>query len=156
MSRTSAGLLMYRFREGKLQALLGHPGGPYFIKKDAGAWTVIKGEVDAEEDLLAAAQREFKEETGVAPSGPFRSLGEARQKGGKVVHAWACEGDCDCSAIVSNTFTIEWPPRSGRMAEFPEIDRVEFFAIDEARRKINPAQIPFLDALERQVGCNAT
>jgi predicted NUDIX family NTP pyrophosphohydrolase len=118
MPRVSAGLLMYRFHDGKLQVLLAHPGGPYFKNKDDGAWSIPKGEIEAGEDLLEAAQREFKEEIGVVPSGPFIALTPITQKGGKIVHAWAFEGDCDPSASVSNTFTMEWPPKSGRQMEF--------------------------------------
>src|SRR2546423_1134760 len=121
MPRLSAGLLMYRFRDGELQVFLVHPGGPYFARKDEDSWTIPKGEPDPGEDLLAAAQREFQEETGIAPAGPFTPLTPVKQKGGKVVHAWAFEGDCEGKAVVSNTFTMEWPPGSGRQAAFPEI-----------------------------------
>lgn len=152
MPRVSAGLLMYRIGGEGVQVLLGHPGGPYFRKRDAGAWTIFKGEADPGEDLLKTAVREFEEETGCVPSGPFVPLGNVRQKGGKVVHAWACAGEGDCSAMASNTFALEWPPRSGRMQEFPEIDRAAFFDLEEARRMINPAQRPFLDALRQQLG----
>src|SRR5471030_2159819 len=112
MSRISAGLLMYRFRSGSLQVLLAHPGGPFFKNKDDGAWTVPKGEVEEGEDLLATAKREFAEETGIAPNGPFIELTPIRQKGGKIVHAWGFEGDCDPKAVVSNLFKMEWPPKS--------------------------------------------
>src|SRR6476646_3631687 len=122
MSRISAGLLMHRVQNGQPQILLAHPGGPFFKNKDDGAWTIPKGEIEPGEDLLEAAKREFKEETGVTPTGPFIALTPIKQKGGKIVHAWACKGDCDPSAIVSNTFTTEWPPKSGRQMEFPEID----------------------------------
>src|SRR5262245_21038836 len=121
MPRISAGLLMYRYRDGGLEVLLVHPGGPFFKKKDSGAWSIPKGEVEGGDDPLATARREFQEETGTTPSGPFTSLTSVKQKGGKVVHAWAFSGDLDVSAIVSNTFTMEWPPRSGRTAEFPEV-----------------------------------
>lgn len=114
---------MYRIKDGALQVLLAHPGGPYFAKKDDGAWTIPKGEPDGDEDLLLAAQREFKEETGITAFGPFIPLRPIKQKGGKVVHAWAFAGDCDPEAITSNTFTLEWPPKSGKQREFPEIDR---------------------------------
>jgi len=147
MTRISAGLLMYRIRNGELQVLLAHPGGPLFKKKDEGHWTIPKGEVDGSEDLLETAKREFTEETGIMPQGPFTGLTPVRQKGGKLVHAWAFEGDCDPTAIVSNLFTMEWPPKSGRQAEFPEIDRAEFFDLPTARRKIKPAQSAFLDEL---------
>src|SRR4051812_34836361 len=113
MPRVSAGLLMYRMHGGRAQALLVHPGGPFFRKKDQGAWSIPKGEVGPDEDLLAAARREFAEETGLEAPGPFTALTPVKQSGGKVIHAWAFEGDCDLTTIVSNTFTMEWPPRSG-------------------------------------------
>jgi predicted NUDIX family NTP pyrophosphohydrolase len=148
--RTSAGILLWRSRGGLLEVLLGHPGGPYFAGKDADHWTVLKGEVDPGEDLLAVARREFEEETGFPPpEGPTIELGEIRQKSGKRVLAWAVEGDLDTQSAVSNSFEMEWPPRSGRMREFPEIDRVEWFGLDDARDKIKAAQAPFLDRLER-------
>ncbi|HKI28129.1 MAG TPA: NUDIX domain-containing protein [Actinomycetota bacterium] len=148
--RTSAGILLWRSRGGLLEVLLGHPGGPYFAGKDADHWTVLKGEVDPGEDLLAVARREFEEETGFPPpEGPTIELGEIRQKSGKRVLAWAVEGDLDTQSAVSNSFEMEWPPRSGRMRKFPEIDRVEWFGLDEARDKIKAAQAPFLDRLER-------
>jgi predicted NUDIX family NTP pyrophosphohydrolase len=149
MAKLSAGLLMYRFRAGQLEVLLGHPGGPFFTNKDLGAWTIPKGLVDEAEDQLAAARREFEEETGTRPEGRFVPLGEVLQKGGKTVIAWAFEGDLDPAAIRSNTFQREWPPRSGRWQTFPEIDRAAFFSIEEARGKINPAQAEFLSRLER-------
>jgi predicted NUDIX family NTP pyrophosphohydrolase len=149
MAKLSAGLLMYRFRAGQLEVLLGHPGGPFFTNKDLGAWTIPKGLVDEAEDQLAAARREFEEETGTRPEGRFVPLGEVLQKGGKTVIAWAFEGDLDPAAIRSNTFQREWPPRSGRWQTFPEIDRAAFFSIAEARGKINPAQAEFLSRLER-------
>ena len=146
---TSAGLLMYRRRrEGGIEVLLVHPGGPFWKNKDDGAWTIPKGEVAEGEDLLATARREFEEETGTAPRGEFVSLGSIKQKGGKIVHAWAVEGEIDTSAIRSNTFTMEWPPRSGKRATFPEIDRGEFFDLETARRKMNPAQGALLQRLE--------
>lgn len=148
-SRVSAGLLMYRSVDDDLQVLLAHPGGPYFRGKDEGAWSIPKGEPGPDEPLLDAAVREFGEEIGVEPKGPFQALTPIRQKGGKVVHAWALEGDCDPAAISCNTVTIEWPPRSGRRAEFPEIDRAAFFGLAEARRKVNAAQVPLIDELER-------
>lgn len=149
MAKVSAGLLMYRRRGGRVEVLLVHPGGPFWRNKDAGAWSIPKGEVQAGEDLLAAARREFEEELGLRAEGPFTQLNPVKQKGGKVVHAWAFEGDCDPAAIRSNTFTMEWPPRSGRMAEFPEIDRAEFFALAEAIGKVNPAQAGLIDQLGR-------
>lgn len=148
--RTSAGIVLWREREGRLEVLLGHPGGPYFAGKDAGHWTVLKGEVDPGEDLLAVARREFEEETGhPLPEGRTLELGEIRQKSGKRVLAWAAQGDLDTATALSNSFEMEWPPRSGRMREFPEIDRVEWFGLDEAREKIKAAQAPFLHRLER-------
>jgi predicted NUDIX family NTP pyrophosphohydrolase len=148
--RTSAGILLWRSRGGRLEVLLGHPGGPYFAGKDADHWTVLKGEVDPGEDLLAVARREFEEETGFPPpEGPTIELGEIRQKSGKRVLAWAVGGDLDTQTAVSNSFEMEWPPRSGRMREFPEIDRVEWFGLGDARDKIKAAQAPFLDRLER-------
>ena len=151
-SRVSAGLLMYRISSGSAQVLLAHPGGPFFRNKDEGAWSIPKGEVEPDEDVLAAAQREFAEETGLKPSGPFAALTPVKQSGGKTVHAWAFEGDCDPTTIVSNTFTMEWPPRSGRQVEFPEIDRCEFFDLTTARQKINPAQVSLIDELEEMLG----
>jgi predicted NUDIX family NTP pyrophosphohydrolase len=151
MPRVSAGLLMYRFREGKLQVLLAHAGGPYFKNKDEGAWSIPKGEVAPGEDLLEAAKREFTEELGFSPAGPFSALQAVKQKGGKIVYVWSFEGDCDPRAIVSNTFTMEWPPRSGRQMEFPEIDRAAFFDADPAKRKINPGQVALIEELENTV-----
>jgi len=148
--RISAGILLWREPAGQLEVLLGHPGGPYFAGKDADHWTVLKGEVDPGEDLLAVARREFEEETGhPPPAGRTIELGEIRQKSGKRVLAWAVEGDLDTATAVSNSFEMEWPPRSGRMREFPEIDRVEWFGLHDAREKIKAAQAPFLDRLER-------
>jgi predicted NUDIX family NTP pyrophosphohydrolase len=138
--RISAGLLMYRIKESALQVLLAHPGGPLFRRKDEGAWSIPKGEIGPDEDLLDTAQREFREETGIQPRGPFVALAPIQQKGGKIVHAWAFEGDCDPAHIKSNTFTMEWPPRSGQQSEFPEIDRAEFFDLETARQKIKPTQ----------------
>ena len=142
--RTSAGLLMYRINQGEVEVLLAHPGGPYFAKKDEGAWTIPKGEPDADEDLFFTAQREFEEETGIKPRGTFFALKPIKQKGGKIVHAWAFEGDCDVATIKSCLFTMEWPPLSGRQAEFPEVDRAEFFTIETAMQKIKETQRPLL------------
>src|SRR5579871_3691485 len=149
MPRISAGLLTYRVRDGKLQVLLAHPGGPFFKNKDDGAWTIPKGEPDVGEEMLATAKREFQEETGLKPTGSFIALTPVTQKGGKIVHAWAFEGDCDPKAIVSNTFSMEWPPRSGRQMEFPEIDRADFFDPVTAKRKIKFAQAALIEELER-------
>jgi predicted NUDIX family NTP pyrophosphohydrolase len=133
--------------------LLGHSGGPYFARKDEGHWSVLKGEIEPDEDPLAVAKREFYEETGhELPTGPLIELGEIRQTGGKLVTAWAVEGDLDPEHAVSNVFEMEWPPRSGRTQEFPEIDRVEWFDLATARTKILPAQAPFLDRLEQALG----
>jgi len=151
MPRASAGLLMYRIHEGKLEVLLVHPGGPFFKNKDDGAWSIPKGEVGPDEELLACAKREFEEEIGVAPGGPFHPLKRVKQKSGKTVHAWAVEGNCDPVAVVSNTFLIEWPPRSRRQVEFPEIDRAEFFDVATAGLKINVGQVPLINELEEIV-----
>ena len=147
MAKTSAGLLMYRTRGGVLEALLVHPGGPFWSRKDLGAWSIPKGEVSPGEDLLAAAHREFEEETGAVVEGPTISLGELRQAGGKVVHAWAVRGDFDPTQLRSNTFSLEWPRGSGVTREFPEVDRAAWFPIAEGRRKILPSQMPFVDRL---------
>jgi predicted NUDIX family NTP pyrophosphohydrolase len=144
--RESAGLLLFRRREW-LEVLLGHPGGPFWAGRDAGAWTIPKGGVHAGEDPLDTARREFAEETGLAPAGPFTPLGHVTQRGGKIVHAWAVEGDCDPGACVSNTVRTEWPPRSGRFITIPELDRVAFFVLADAKTAINPAQVAFLDRL---------
>jgi predicted NUDIX family NTP pyrophosphohydrolase len=151
MPRLSAGLLMYRIM-GTIQVLLAHPGGPFFSNKDEGAWSIPKGEPDVDEDLLLTAQRELEEETGVKPTGPFIPLKPIKQKGGKVVHAWAFEGDCDPSRLTSNTFAMEWPPKSGRQMEFPEIDRAEFFDLAMARKKIKVGQEALIDELEANLG----
>ena len=148
MPRLSAGLLMYRIKDGAIQVLLAHPGGPYFAKKDDESWSIPKGEPGPDEDLFLTAQREFEEETGLKPAGPFIPLQPVKQKGGKVVHAWAFEGDCDPATIQSNTFTMEWPPRSGQQQTFPEIDRAEFFDLATARRKVKAAQVGLIDELE--------
>jgi predicted NUDIX family NTP pyrophosphohydrolase len=151
MPKRSGGLLMYRFRDQILQVLLVHPGGPYWKNKDNGAWSIPKGEAGPTEDLLGVAQREFEEELGHKPDGRYVELAPVKQKGGKVVHAWAFEGDCDPSTIKSNTFAIEWPPKSGKISEFPEVDRAAFFSLEEARKKINLGQAALLDELEIRV-----
>jgi predicted NUDIX family NTP pyrophosphohydrolase len=151
MPKLSAGLLMYRVKDGDLQVLLVHPGGPLFAHKDAGFWGIPKGEAHEGEDLLAAACREFEEETGIRPQGPFRELTPVRLKSGKLVHAWAFVGDCDPARLRSNTFAMEWPPHSGRTQEFPEIDRAEFLTLDRAAARINPAQQPLLDELHHAI-----
>ena len=147
-SRLSAGLLLFRRKGEALEVLLAHPGGPFFARKDEGAWTIPKGEALPAEGLLTRAQIEFEEELGIRPSGKWIELGSIRQKGGKTGYAWAFEGDLPNSfQIKSNTFEIEWPPRSGKLREFPEINRAEFFREKIARRKMNPRQVPFLDRL---------
>jgi predicted NUDIX family NTP pyrophosphohydrolase len=143
----SAGVLAYR-RAGAIEVLLAHPGGPFWAKKDAGAWTIPKGLANDGEDLLATAQREFTEETGFVARAPFVALGAVKQKSGKTVHAFACEGDFDPVQIVGNTFEIEWPPKSGRRTSFPEINRVNWFGFTAARVKILTYQLPFLAELE--------
>ena len=147
MAKRSAGLLMYRHRGDRVEVLLAHPGGPFWAKKDLGAWSIPKGEFDSDEDSLRAAKREFEEETGVTPEGDFIALGAQKQAGGKIVMAWAVEGNCDAPGLKSNTFSTEWPPRSGRMAEFPEVDRWGWFSVDEAREKILAGQKAFLEKL---------
>jgi predicted NUDIX family NTP pyrophosphohydrolase len=147
-ARRSAGILLHRERDGGREVLLVHPGGPFWAKKDSGAWSIPKGEYEDGEDARACALREFREELGSqAPDGELVDLGDVKQRGGKVVTAWALEGDADAEAISSNTFTLEWPPRSGRTQEFPEIDRAEWFGLDEARERILAAQAPLLDRL---------
>ncbi len=145
----SAGILVYRGeRTRDLEVLLVHPGGPLWAKRDAGAWSIPKGEYEPDEDALAAARREFAEELGVAPpDGPYDDLGDIRQKSGKLVHGWAVRGEVNTSEITSNTAVVEWPPRSGRTIEIPEVDRAEWLTIDEAREKINPAQTTLLERL---------
>jgi predicted NUDIX family NTP pyrophosphohydrolase len=147
MGQVSAGLMMYRKSGSSVEIFLVHPGGPFWARKEQGAWSIPKGLVEPGEDKLEAAKREFSEETSVVPSGPFIELGQIRQRSGKEVYAWAFEGICDPPSIKSNTFALEWPPRSGRMSEFPEIDRGEFFAVAEALRKINPQQAEFVNRL---------
>lgn len=147
MAKQSAGLLLYRIRDSRTEVLLVHPGGPFFAHKDAGAWSIPKGEVDPGEDLLDCARREFEEELGFRPSGAVTSLGSVTLKSGKIVHAWAVEGDWDTTRIKSNSFEMEWPPRSGKHQEFPEVDRAEFFEIEEATHRINPAQAELLSRL---------
>jgi predicted NUDIX family NTP pyrophosphohydrolase len=150
-ARVSAGLLVYRLRAGNIEVLLVHPGGPFWRRKDLGSWSIPKGETEPGEDLLAVAQREFEEETGVALAGDPVALTPVKQGSGKLVHAFALEGDLDASAITSNTFTLEWPPRSGRMATFPEVDRAQWFDLVEAERRILPAQAPLLHEIAAAV-----
>lgn len=144
----SAGILLYRGHGDRLEVLLVHPGGPVWTRRDAGAWSIPKGEYADGEDPLAAARREFTEELGVAPpEGEVLPLGEIRQKSGKRVIAWALAGDLDVAQVRSNTFAMQWPPRSGRMQEFPEVDRAEWFSVQEARDKLNPAQVQLVERL---------
>jgi len=154
--RRSAGILLHRGRGQDLEVLLVHPGGPAWANRDAGAWSVPKGEHLEGEDPLAAARREFEEELGTAPpEGDAEDLGEIRQKSGKRVRAWAIAGDLDATQIHSNTFEFEWPPRSGKLIEIPEVDRAEWFGLDVARVKINSGQVPLLDRLEALLGSTA-
>jgi predicted NUDIX family NTP pyrophosphohydrolase len=145
--RKSAGLLLYRFQGGELQVFLVHPGGPFWARKDTGAWSIPKGEFD-DEDPLMAARRELFEETGAKVDGEFLALKPVTQKNGKVVHAWAVEADIDAEKIHSNTFEMEWPPRSGRKQEFPEVDRAAWFSVDVGMEKINPAQAGLIRELQ--------
>jgi predicted NUDIX family NTP pyrophosphohydrolase len=150
--RRSAGLLLYRLRDGRPEVFVGHMGGPFWAKKDDAAWSVFKGEYPDDEDPFDAARREFQEETGSPPpDGPALPLGEVRQSSGKRVIAWAVEGDFDPADVKSNTFTVEWPPRSGRQAEFPEVDRAAWFDLETARRKLVRAQVAFVDRLEQEL-----
>lgn len=151
-SKQSAGILLYRLTSGTPEVFLAHPGGPFWKKKDAGSWTIPKGEFTNDEPALDAAIREFREETGVLLKGRFTPLSPIRQKGGKRVYAWAIAGDLDPTTLVSNTFEIEWPRGSGRMQTFPEIDRAAWYTLEEARRVINPAQIGLLEELEDILG----
>jgi predicted NUDIX family NTP pyrophosphohydrolase len=153
-AKRSAGILLHRrATDGRREVLLVHPGGPFWAKKDAGAWSIPKGEYEAGDDPRACALREFEEELGARPpEGELAALGTAKQSGGKLVTAWAVEGDLDPATARSNTFTLEWPPRSGVMREFPEVDRADWFTLEEARQRINPAQAVFLDRLREELG----
>jgi predicted NUDIX family NTP pyrophosphohydrolase len=150
MPKKSAGILMYRQRQGKLQVLLAHPGGPFWKNKDAGAWTIPKGEI-GDEDPLAAAQREFFEETGFEVAGDFIPLTAITQKNGKLVQAWAVQGDLDETQVKSNEFELQWPPGSGRRMMVPEVDRAEWFGVDEAVKRINPAQAALVRELQNKL-----
>lgn len=151
--KQSAGILAYRHSDDAIEVLIAHPGGPFWSKRDEGVWSIPKGEVEDGEDFLLAARREFTEELGVAsPEGPYVDLGVITQKAGKEVFAWAVEAEVDPDAVMSNTFTMEWPPRSGRQAEFAEIDRVAWVTPDEARVKLNPAQAELVERLVPLVG----
>lgn len=147
----SAGILLYRWRSGELEVLLVHPGGPFWVGKDEGAWSIPKGEFNPPEDPLAAAYREFNEETSCLAAGGVMPLTSLKQPSGKLIQAWALEGDCDAEAIRSNTFTLEWPPHSGRRQEFPEVDRAAWFSLEVARKKIIKGQAGFLEELEHLV-----
>jgi predicted NUDIX family NTP pyrophosphohydrolase len=148
--RRSAGILLHRRRGDQLEVLLVHPGGPLWARRDEGAWSIPKGQYDDAEEPLAAARREFEEELGTAPpAGEAADLGEVRQKSGKLVRAWSIAGDLDADTVVSNTFEMEWPPRSGRQIEVPEVDRAQWFGLEDARAKLNPAQVALLDRLEQ-------
>jgi predicted NUDIX family NTP pyrophosphohydrolase len=150
-NKRTAGILMYRLRDHTIEVFLVHPGGPYWAKKDAGAWSIPKGEIDENEDFLDAARREFQEETGLAIDGDFMALTPVKQTGGKVVHAWAVEGDCNAEVIKSNTFSMEWPPRSGHRKEFPEVDQARWFSLEIAKEKILTAQVKLLEELDRMI-----
>lgn len=145
----SAGIALFRRRHGDVEILLVHPGGPFWTHKDDGAWSFPKGEYVEGEDALTVARRELREETGCEPAGSFLPLGSVKQAGGKIVHLWAAEGDCEAGAITSNTFTMEWPPKSGKRQDFPEVDRAEWFTLDTARRKLIESQRTFVDRLAR-------
>jgi predicted NUDIX family NTP pyrophosphohydrolase len=147
--KTSAGILLHRRRGAEVEVFLVHPGGPFWAKKDRGAWSLPKGEVEEGEDPRDAAMREFREETGFEVAGELRPLGALRQPGGKTILAWAAEGDCDPAELRSGLFSMEWPPRSGKRQEFPEVDRGAWFTLAEARQRIVAGQAPFLDALIR-------
>ena len=147
--KEAAGILLYRLRDSGLEVFLVHPGGPFWTKKDAGAWSIPKGELEEGEDPLNAAKREFREETGFSVEGNFIPVTPLKQPGGKLVYAWAVERDCDAEAIKSNMFSMEWPPRSGKRAEFPEVDRAGWFTLEVAKEKILPGQVGFLDELRR-------
>lgn len=151
MPKRSAGLLMYRKRNDKIEVFLVHPGGPFWAKKDLGAWTIPKGEYEADEEPLAAAQREFLEETNFSATGPFVDLGAIRQASGKLVTAWAFAGDCDPAQLVSNTCLVEWPPRSKRQIEIPEVDQGHWFNLEEAAQRIRKEQAPLLNVLAEKL-----
>jgi predicted NUDIX family NTP pyrophosphohydrolase len=151
MPKRSAGLLMYRSRHASLEVFLVHPGGPFWAKKDLGSWSIPKGEYAVDEEPLVAARREFEEETGFPAAGDFIELGELKQPGGKIISAWAFEGDCDAKDLRSNTFTMEWPPRSGRKQEFPEVDRGSWYSVEEAKERLFPGQREFIDGLLRNL-----
>jgi predicted NUDIX family NTP pyrophosphohydrolase len=150
-TKRSAGMVLYRVRDGDLEVFLVHPGGPYWSNKDDGAWSIPKGEFEEGEDPLTAARREFREETGFEVSGPFRALSPLKQPSGKVIHAWAVEGDIDPARVASNTFSMEWPPHSGKQRDFPEVDKAGWFSLATAPKKMIPGQRGFLDQLQQLV-----
>ncbi len=151
MAKKSAGILMYRFRQGQIEFLLVHPGGPFWAKKDAGAWSIPKGEFD-NDDAMETAKREFLEETGTPVDGEMMALAPQKQHSGKIVYAWALEGNLEASKITSNTFELEWPPKSGQKQAFPEVDRAEWFSPGQAVKKINPGQVPFISEIMEKLG----
>jgi predicted NUDIX family NTP pyrophosphohydrolase len=153
--KKTAGLLLYRIRDSALEVFLVHPGGPFWAKKDEGAWSIPKGEFVEDEEPLNAAKREFQEETGFSIDGHFMPLASLKQRSGKLVYAWALQGDCDAEAIKSNLFSLEWPPRSGNRKEYPEVDRASWFALEIAKRKILPGQMGFLKELQQRLERNA-
>ncbi len=155
VAATSAGIVLYRAGPGGIEVLLVHPGGPFWERKDLGAWSIPKGEVEEGEELLAAARRELEEETGFTAPGVATAVGNIRQRGGKVVHAWAVRGDADPARLRSNHFEAEWPPRSGKRQSFPEVDRAAWFGLVEARRRILPAQAELLDRLAAALACES-
>jgi len=152
MAKLSAGLVMYRYRGAKLEVFLVHPGGPFWSKKDEGVWSIPKGEYTEDEEAFEVAKREFKEETGYKAEGDFMQLSPIKQPGGKIIAAWAFEGDCDAGKIKSNTFSMEWPPRSGKQAEFPEVDRAAWFPIKAAKTKLLKGQVSFIEQLCEALG----
>ena len=149
--KNSAGILLYRLGRSTLEVFLVHPGGPFWRNKDAGAWSIPKGEFDEDENPLKAAKREFQEETGCSVEGEFIELAPLQQPGGKVVYAWAVEGECQAESIKSNTFSLEWPPRSGKRQEFPEVDKARWFTLEVAKQKVLPGQVGFLHELQRRI-----
>jgi predicted NUDIX family NTP pyrophosphohydrolase len=153
MAKRSAGIILFRKTHGQIQLLLVHPGGPFWAKKDEGSWSIPKGLYDGSENPLAAAKRELREETGIAAEGKFLELGTFKQPGGKTIVAWAIEHSFDPANLVSNTFSIEWPPKSGKQADFPEVDRANWFSITEAMSKITKGQRPILTAFRGKIGC---
>ena len=148
-TKRSAGIILYRVRDGDLEVFLVHPGGPYWSNKDDGAWSIPKGEFEEGDDPLAAARREFREETSFEVSGQFRALSPLKQPSGKLIHAWALEGDIDAARVASNTFSMEWPPHSGKQRDFPEVDKAAWFSLATAQKKLVPGQRGFLDQLQQ-------